>query len=273
MASAGIVLYSGPVRIRAAAIGMCVMSAAIAGMKADQTHERPDSIPVYAYDIVNRYPHDREAFTQGLIYRDGFLFESTGLNGRSTLRKVRLDTGAVVQRQDVPRRYFAEGLTEFGNELFQLTWETGVGFVYDRESFKVRRRFSYRGEGWGLTHDGSRFILSDGTPTLRFLDSKTLAEVGRVQVKDGDRDVDDLNELEFVNGLVYANVWLTDRIAMIEPATGRVVGWIDLSGLAPMPSQFTNAVLNGIAHDPVGNRLFVTGKLWPTLFEIRIKRQ
>ena len=267
---AAIVLYSGPVQIRAV-LGASILLAAFVNMQADQPQPGDEPVPVYGYEIVNRYPHDMDAFTQGLIYRDGFLFESTGLNGRSTLRKVRLDTGAVVQRQDVPRRYFAEGLAERNGELYQLTWETGVGFVYDRATFKVLRRFSYRGEGWGLTHDGSRFILSDGTPTLRFHDSRTMAEVGRVRVTDQGRDVDDLNELEFVDGLVYANVWLTDRIAMIEPDSGRVAGWVDLTGLMPMPSRFTNAVLNGIAYDPAGQRLFMTGKLWPTLFEIRLK--
>jgi glutaminyl-peptide cyclotransferase len=228
-------------------------------------------VPVFGYEIVRSYPHDPNAFTQGLIYRDGWLFESTGLNGRSSLRKIRLETGEVIQQHRIEQRYFAEGLTEFNGALYQLTWDSGVGFIYDRESFELRRRFSYRGEGWGLTHDGSRFILSDGTPTLRFLDNDSLKETARVRVTDQGRAVDDLNELEFVRGTVYANVWLTDRIAMIEPSSGHVTGWIDLAGLTPEPSRFTNAVLNGIAYDAIADRLFVTGKLWPTLFEIRIK--
>jgi len=227
-------------------------------------------VPTYTYDIVRRYPHDAEAFTQGLIYRDGVLFESTGLNGRSSLRKVRLETGEVLKRQSVDRRYFAEGLTEFGGDLYQLTWETGVGFVYDRDTFAVRRRFRYHGEGWGLTHDGARLILSDGTSTLRYFDPPTMKEVGRVRVTDRGKPLEELNELEFVRGQILANVWLTDRIAMIDPASGDVTGWLDLTGLMPGQDTLTNAVLNGIAYDAAGDRLFVTGKLWPTLFEIRI---
>jgi len=226
--------------------------------------------PTFSYEVVHRYPHDPRAFTQGLVYRNGFLFESTGLNGSSSVRKVRLETGEVVQKRDVARRYFAEGLAEFGGELFQLTWETETGFVYDGETFAPKRRFTYRGEGWGLTHDGSRFVMSDGTPALRFLDSSTLEETGRVRVTDQGKEVDDLNELEFVRGQIYANVWLTDRIAIIDPASGHVTAWIDLAGLGPHESRFTNDVLNGIAYDAEGDRLFVTGKLWPTLFEIRI---
>jgi glutaminyl-peptide cyclotransferase len=228
--------------------------------------------PTFTYEIVNRYPHDREAFTQGLIYRDGALYESTGLKGRSSIRKVRLETGEILQHRSVARRYFAEGLTEFGGELLQLTWETGVGFVYDRTSLAERRRFSYRGEGWGLTHDGSRLILSDGTPTLRYFDPQTMQEVRRVRVTDRQLPVEELNELEFVRGQIFANVWLTDRIAMIDPESGQVTGWLDLTGLMPAGNRLPNAVLNGIAYDAAGDRLFVTGKLWPTLFEIRIGR-
>jgi glutaminyl-peptide cyclotransferase len=230
-------------------------------------------VPTYSYDVINRFPHDPEAFTQGLVYCDGVFYESTGLNGESSLRKVRIETGEVLQRHAVDGRYFAEGLAAFGGELFQLTWVSGVGFVYDRDSFTPRRRFSYHGEGWGLTHDGTRFIMSDGTPTLRFLDPVTLKETGRVRVTDGGVPVDDLNELEYVGGRVYANVWLTDRIAIIDPASGHVTGWIDLTGLTPNGSSFTNAVLNGIAYDAANDRLFVTGKLWPTVFEIRLVPQ
>jgi glutaminyl-peptide cyclotransferase len=227
--------------------------------------------PVYSYDVITRYPHDAGAFTQGLIYRDGILFESTGLNGKSSLRKVRLETGEVLQRHDLEKRYFGEGLTEFGGELFQLTWDSGVGFIYDRDSLAFRRRFSYRGEGWGLTHDGTRLILSDGTATLRVLDPKTLQVIERIRVTDRGAPVDALNELEFVRGRIYANVWFTDRIAMIDPASGDVTGWIDLAGLGPYDPSVSNAVLNGIAYDSQADRLFVTGKLWPTLFEIRIR--
>ena len=227
--------------------------------------------PVHGYEVVRSYPHDAEAFTQGLVYRDGFLYESTGLNGRSSLRKVRLETGQVTQLRSIDAKYFAEGLTDWGNRLLQLTWSTNVGFVYDLSSFEPLRTFSYQGEGWGLTHDRTRLIMSDGTPVLRFLDPATQREAGRLTVRDGDQTVDDLNELEFVKGQVYANVWLTDRIAMIDPATGRVGGWIDLTGLLTRTAPMADDVLNGIAYDAEGDRLFVTGKLWPRVFEIRLR--
>ncbi|MGH9202885.1 MAG: glutaminyl-peptide cyclotransferase [Vicinamibacterales bacterium] len=230
-------------------------------------------VPIYGYEVVKVYPHDPQAFTQGLLYVDGFLFESTGRFGRSSLRKVRLETGEVVQRHDLDPRYFGEGLASSGNQLVQLTYQTHVGFVYDRESFRLLKNFTYPGEGWGLAHDGRRLIMSDGTPNLRFLDPDTLAETGRVSVTDPSGPVDDLNELEVVKGEVYANKWLTDRIAIITPATGRVAGWIDLSGLLRPRGADGDAVLNGIAYDAARDRLFVTGKLWPRLFEIRLRRR
>jgi glutaminyl-peptide cyclotransferase len=228
--------------------------------------------PVYGYEVVNVYPHDREAFTQGLLYRDGVLFESTGLNGRSTLRKVRLETGEVLQQIGVDSRYFAEGLTDWGNRLVQLTWNTNVGFVYDLATFRSLRTFSYTGEGWGLARDRKGLIMSDGSPALRFLDPETFQVTGRVDVRDAGLPVEDLNELEFVEGEIYANVWMTDRIAMIAPGTGEVTGWINLAGLMPRGSTSGDAVLNGIAYDAARRRLFVTGKLWPRLFEIRVRR-
>jgi glutamine cyclotransferase len=236
------------------------------------TAQRRAPTPVYGYEVVNVYPHDREAFTQGLLFRDGVLFESTGLKGRSTLRKVRLETGEVLQRTVVDGRYFAEGLVDWGNRLVQLTWDTNVAFVYDLASFKQTRTFKYTGEGWGLTHDGRRLIMSDGSPTLRLLDPETFQATGSLLVKDGDVPVEDLNELEFVEGEIYANVWTTDRIAIISPANGAVTGWINLAGLMPRGSTTGDAVLNGIAYDAQRKRLFVTGKLWPRLFEIRVRR-
>ena len=227
---------------------------------------------IYGFVLVNSYPHDPAAFTQGLIFRDGFLYESTGLNGRSSLRKVRLETGEVLQRQDVDRRYFAEGLTDWNGRLLQLTWETNVGFVYDLVSFKMEGTFQYDGEGWGLTHDGSRLIMSDGTPRLRFLDPMTQREMGGVDVKDAGSPIDDLNELELVKGEIYANVWMTDRIAIIAPQSGIVTAWLDLAGIRPGPAARGDDVLNGIAYDQARDRLFVTGKLWPQLYEIRIRR-
>ena len=234
--------------------------------------QRSQTAPVYGYEVVNVYPHDRNAFTQGLLYRDGVLYESTGLNGRSSLRKVELETGKVLQQINIENRYFAEGLTDWGSRLVQLTWNTNVGFVYDLASFKRLQTFSYEGEGWGLARDARRIVMSDGTSTLRFLDPQTLTVIGRVPVTDGNVPVRDLNELEMIDGQVYANVWTTDRIAMIVPETGRVSGWINLAGLMPRASVSGDAVLNGIAYDVQRKRLFVTGKLWPSLFEIRIRR-
>ena len=226
---------------------------------------------VDGYRIVNVYPHDPDAYTQGLIYRDGFLFESTGLNGRSTLRKVRLETGQVVQQHRLDRVYFAEGLTEWKGQLVQLTWQSQIAFVYDLVSLAPRRTMTYSGEGWGLTHDGRALILSDGSDQLRFLEPTTMREIRRITVRSGNAPVRELNELEYVNGEVYANVWHTDRIARISPQSGRVIAWIDLRGLlSPMYRLDPEAVLNGIAYDAGRKRLFVTGKLWPKLFEIEI---
>jgi glutaminyl-peptide cyclotransferase len=228
--------------------------------------------PVHGYEVVNVYPHDRDAFTQGLLFRDGVLYESTGLNGKSSLRKVQLDTGKVLQQINVEPRYFAEGLTDWNSRLVQLTYQTNIGFVYDMASFKRLQTFSYTGEGWGLARDDTHVIMSDGTPTLRFLDPQTFAVNRRVQVSDGGVPVEDLNELEFIDGQVYANVWQTDRIAMIAPDTGRVTGWINLAGLLPASAARSADVLNGIAWDAQRRRLFVTGKLWPSLFEIRVRK-
>ena len=229
------------------------------------------SPPVAGYRIVNGYPHDPDAFTQGLIFRDGFLFESTGRNGQSTVRKVQLETGRVIQQHRLDRAHFGEGLAERNGELVQLTWRSGIAFVYDLGSFAQRRTFTYSGEGWGLAFDGNAFILSDGTATLRFLDPAGFREIRRVVVSDRGTRIVDLNELEYVRGEIYANVWHTDRIARISPESGRVVGWIDLKGLLPPVYRLdAEAVLNGIAYDSARDRLFVTGKLWPRLFELEV---
>jgi len=223
------------------------------------------------YRVVHTYPHDPQAYTQGLLYEDGYLYESTGLNGRSSLRMVDLETGRVLQRATVSANYFAEGLAPWGSTLIQLTWQSHVAFVYDRFSFRLLHTFNYDGEGWGLTEDGKNLILSDGTATLRFFNPDTFREVRHIVVKDHDTQITQLNELEYVHGEIYANVWHTDRIARISPASGKVLGWIDLTGLLA-PGQVTDpeAVLNGIAYDAAHDRLFVTGKLWPKLFEIKI---
>jgi len=232
--------------------------------------QRRAPTPVSGYRVVNAYPHDPDAYTQGLIYRGGFLYESTGRNGLSTLRKVKLETGAVLQQRQVDSAYFAEGLTEWKGRLFQLTWQSNVAFVYDLATFEPVRTLRYPGEGWGLTVAPEGLILSDGSADLRVLDPETFRELRRVTVRDAGVPIDQLNELEFVRGEVWANVWHTNRIARIAPQTGRVVGWIDLSGLMSTYRLEAEAVLNGIAFDAASGRLFVTGKLWPKLFEIRV---
>jgi glutaminyl-peptide cyclotransferase len=254
---------------------------------------------VFGSEIVSEYPHDAEAYTQGLIYLDGFLYESTGITGRSSLRKVRLETGEVIQQRAVNPRDFGEGLTEWRGRLIQLTprrrgsapiWHLrtffedvrrhfgeNVGVTYDMASLEPRSTFQYLGEGWGLTHDDHQLIMGDGSSKLRFLDPETFAELSRLEVSDGDKPVEYLNELEFVDGKIYANVWLQDRIAIIQPGTGQVSGWIDLaelkSRMPPLPIEPLRPIMNGIAYDAMGRRLFVTGKLWPKVFEIRVRLQ
>jgi glutamine cyclotransferase len=232
--------------------------------------QRASTAPVYGYQVVRAYPHDPQAFTQGLVYLDGVLYEGTGLVGRSSIRKVRLENGEVLQIQKTDAEYFGEGIAVWGNTLVQLTWQGGVGFVYDRETFQRKRTFTYKGEGWGLAYGGTRLAMSDGTAYIRFLDPATLAETSRMLVRDGSTPVPNLNELEFVKGEIFANVWQTDRIARISPKTGQVTGWIDLAGLLDPRDARGVDVLNGIAYDAKNDRLFVTGKLWPRLFEIKI---
>ncbi len=225
----------------------------------------------YTFAIVSAYPHDPSAFTQGLAYRDGFLYEGTGREGQSSLRKVRLETGEIVQQKNLAPDLFGEGITLLNDKVIQLTWKSGIGFVYDLNSFRLLRRFSYSGEGWGLATNGRELFMSDGTSEIRVLDSETFQEKRRIKVHDGSAAVDQLNELEFVEGQIFANVWHSNLIARISPQTGDVIGWIDLTGLlSPMYRFEAEAVLNGIAYDPVLKRLFVTGKLWPRVFEIKL---
>ncbi|MDE1146407.1 MAG: glutaminyl-peptide cyclotransferase [Azospirillaceae bacterium] len=226
----------------------------------------------YGFEVVHIYAHDRQAFTEGLFYLNGFLYESTGLEGRSDIRKVALETGQVVQTQTLAPQYFGEGIVNWKDRLVQLTYRTQVGFVYGLGDFKQHATFQYPGEGWSLTQDGHRLIMSDGTPQLRFLDPETLKETGRLTVTDNGYPIRNLNELEFVKGEILANIWQTSLIARIDPATGNVTGWIDLAGLVKMSGAGPDAdnVLNGIAYDAKGDRLFVTGKRWPKLFEIKL---
>jgi glutaminyl-peptide cyclotransferase len=224
------------------------------------------------FEVVHTYPHDALAFTQGLIYVDGHLYESTGLNGRSSLRMVDLATGNVLQKHDLPAQYFGEGLTDWGSALIQLTWTSHRAFVYDRFSFSPQRPFAYEGEGWGLTHDRAQLIMSDGSSYLRFLDPNSFRVTRRLQVVDDTgRGLENLNELEYIRGEIYANVWQTDDIVRISPATGKILGRIDLGGIIDKRELHGDgAVLNGIAYDSAHDRIFVTGKLWPKLFEIKI---
>lgn len=226
--------------------------------------------PVYSYQVINTYPHDTAAFTQGLVYTDNNLYEGTGLRGQSNLRRVELATGSVLQQHDLDAQYFGEGITTFNDQIVQLTWQENTGFVYDQTTFAQQDQFSYPTEGWGLTHDGTHLIMSDGSDNLYFLDPETYAEVGRISVQDQGNPIIDLNELEYIDGEIFANVWLTNFVARIDPQTGNVNSWIDLSGLlTPAEAQQAN-VLNGIAYDANNERLFVTGKFWPKLFEITL---
>ena len=253
-------------RILAAGLG-----AAIALQTAARSAAQPSRAPRQTYSVVRTYPHDPSAFTQGLEFVDGFLYEGTGLNGRSSIRKVKLETGEVVQKRDLPPQYFGEGITIWKGELVQLTWRSQIGFTYDVSTFAPKRTFAYSGEGWGLTHDDRSLIMSDGSAAIRFLDPGSFAERRRIVVADAGVPVTRLNELESVRGEIYANVWQTDTIVRIAPDTGKVLGWIDVRGLLGTAERSSTDVLNGIAYDAVHDRLFVTGKLWPKIFEIGIK--
>ena len=245
-----------------------------------QTTSRPvSSIPLdlayqAGFKVINRYPHDRLAFTQGLIFHEGQLYESTGLNDRSSLRKVDLKTGEVLQMIHVDQTLFAEGLTEWRGALIQLTWRDQLGLVYDLDTFQLLRSFDYSGEGWGLTHDEHYLIMSDGSNTLHFIDPDKLIEIKQIQISENGTPITRINELEYINGEIYANIWQTDKIVRINPNNGNVIGWIDLAGLLPQDDFSAPVdVLNGIAYDASKDRLFVTGKFWPYLYEIALVNQ
>ncbi|MFC2122773.1 glutaminyl-peptide cyclotransferase [Bacteroidota bacterium] len=253
----------------------------LAEIKIPQTHVNNNKtaassaasqkVPIYTYNIVNRYPHDGEAFTQGLVFEDGFIYEGTGIWGKSSLRKIELETGAILEIYEIPDQYFGEGVTIFQDIIVQLTWKSNLGFVYDKRSFQPLYDFTYSKEGWGITVDGQRFIMSDGTSTLYFLELKTFDVIGHIDVYENDVSIGGINELEYVNGLIYANIHQTDNIVIINPDNGRVSGWINLSGLLqPQDRKVPVGVLNGIAYDDMNNRIFVTGKRWPWLFEIEL---
>ncbi len=248
---------------------ICGLAAAFVGAASAPAFSQ--SPQRYSYEVVAAYPHDPQAFTQGLFFLKGKLYESTGLVGRSTLREVDLKTGKVLRRQDLPPHVFGEGIAPFGDRIVALTWKNGEGYVFDRTSFRKLSRFAYAGEGWGLTGDGERLIMSDGTDALRFLDPKTLTETGRIRVTLNGKPLTRLNELEFIDGAVYANVWQTNAIVRIDPSSGVVTAVIDMRGLREELGGAQGAdVLNGIAWDAASKRLFVTGKNWPKLFEVRL---
>jgi len=256
---------------------LCALALVLSGTsRALSPVQSPRAVPTpvtaknYGYTVVVAYPHDTKAFTEGLVYDNGVLYESTGMRGQSSVRKVDLKTGKVLKYRTVAARYFGEGLTLLNNRLFQLTWQENTGFVYDKNSFRPTRTFSYTTEGWGLTTDGHALIMSDGSATIRYLDPNSLAVTRAITVTDAGQPVTQLNELEYIEGEIFSNVWQTDRIARIDPKTGHVVGWIDLSGLLLPTERIGADVLNGIAYDAKGKRLFVTGKYWPKLFEIKL---
>jgi len=264
--------------LRNAGIGVFLLLIACVGCGNDTNNNaaKPETngpVPRYGYQILNIFPHDSNAFTQGLILVDGKLLESTGQEGSSSLRSVELQTGKILKKVDVPSPYFAEGAAVLNGKVYQLTWLHHVGFIYDAQTLERVGQFNYEGEGWGLTTDGQSLILSDGTNKLKFLDPTGFQVKKVVTVLDGGSPVDQLNELEFVQGEIYANVWHDQRIAVIDPQSGRVKAWVDLTGLMPEGElQDPEAVLNGIAYDQANNKLYVTGKLWPRLFEIKVKR-
>lgn len=263
------------------------------GPVANKNAANPKRIPVYSYDVVKAYPHDPRAFTQGLIFRDGFLYEGTGEFGKSTLRKIDLATGRIMQRHDLPRELFGEGIAAIGDKLYQITWQAGVAWEYNLADFKMLREMEYAGEGWGLTTDGTQLIMSDGTHLIRFVDPQTFRTTRTIPVmQDAGKPLYLLNELEWVKGEIWANIWHSEQtetgttqgrmpnigrpntIARIDPATGRVVGWIDLAGISPEDQdedRDQENTLNGIAYDAAGDRIFVTGKNWKKLYEIKLK--
>jgi glutamine cyclotransferase len=249
---------------------LACQTASIANLKAS----RNGTVPLYSYEVVHTWPHDPAAFTQGLVFNDGELLESTGRVGQSSLRRVAIESGQVLQRIEVAPPYFAEGTTLLNGKIYQLTWQHQLGFIYDASTFEKLGEFHYAGDGWGLANDGQSLILSDGSNRIRFLDPANFEVRKTIAVVDGRSAINELNELEYVQGEIYANIWHADRIARIDPQTGSVVGWIDLTGILALGEvSDEEAVLNGIAYDETNRRLFVTGNLWPKLFEIRLIRK
>jgi glutaminyl-peptide cyclotransferase len=243
------------------ALAACLLSADRAGAAA----------PVLSYKVVAEYPHSTDSYTEGFLYLDGLFYEGTGIAGRSALLAIEPETGKQVQKRAMAPQYFGEGIVDWGPNIYQWTWQSHICFVYDRFSLRMLKQLSYTGEGWGMTRTTKELITSDGTATLRFRDPNTFKETRHILVKDGTKTIDELNELEFIKGEIYANVWHSDRIARINPHDGHVIAWIDLTGLLPADQKINDeSVLNGIAYDAKKDRLFVTGKQWPKVFEIKV---
>jgi glutamine cyclotransferase len=273
-AAAAVLLGSVGFVATAGAFGACGRDAPAADASANADTTTIARTPTYAFEIVATYPHDAAAFTQGLQWHEGRLFESTGVVGTSGIREVELATGRVIRRQELEAPHFGEGIVILGEKLYELTWTTGKAFVYDWKTFTRTGEFTYEGEGWGLTTDGTSLIMSNGSSTLVWRDPKTFSTTKTLAVTDNGTPVEKLNELEWVKGEIWANVWQSDQVARIDPATGHVLGWIDLSGILPaMDRTGKEDVLNGIAYDAEKDRYFVTGKYWPKLFEITLKRR
>lgn len=256
-----------------------LLIACSAGTSSPQEIRAPErtqsaGVQYFTYEVINTYPHDPRAYTQGLVFQDGALYESTGLNGQSSLRKVELETGKVLMKVEVAPQFFGEGLALLQGKAYQLTWQSQRGFIYDPADFRQLATFNYSGEGWGLTHDGHSLILSDGTPRIRFLNPENFALNRAIDVTDGQLPIHQINELEYIKGEIYANIYQTERIARIDPQSGKVTAWINLSGLLSQQDRREHPVdvLNGIAYDETRDRIFVTGKLWPKLFEIKLKK-
>lgn len=251
----------------------CILSlalAAIIGCSAVARSPKKLAAPtIEKAEVVQTFPHDPEAFTQGLVFHEGYLYEGTGQNGKSTLRKVSLEDGKVIESKHLDARYFGEGITILNDLIYQLTWKENTCFVYDFKTMEYLKHHQYLGEGWGLTNDGTHLILSDGTSVLRFFDPDTFKEVRKIQVTDRNRRITNLNELEWVEGEVWANIWYEDRIARIDPTSGQILGWIDVSHVYPTQRRHPESVMNGIAYDPSSKRLFITGKNWPHLYEVK----
>ena len=273
-AAAAVLLATVGFVATAGAFGACGREVPAADRAAVSDAAGLERTPTYAFDIVATYPHDPGAFTEGLFIHDGRLFESTGEVGKSSIREVDLATGRVLRKRDLLPPYFGEGSVIFGDLLYELTWTSGKAFLFDWKTFEPKGEFTYEGEGWALTTDGSSLIMSDGTPVIQWRDPKTFVAKKSISVSDHGTAVKGLNELEWIKGELWANVWQSDRVARIDPSTGNVVGWIDLSGiLSAMDRTGSEDVLNGIAYDAAKDRYFVTGKYWSKLFEIKLKRR